>query len=486
MFLKEFAKMISIFIANGSGGDYNKMCLVIEEERVKKFMTKKMTEGNPAKLIIMFTLPLIIGNIFQQLYSMADTLIVGRTIGVNALAAVGCTGSISFLILGFAMGATSGLAVVTAQRFGARDERGMKRSVAAGIWISLAITIVLTAIAVPLARQILELMQTPPEIIDDAYEYIVIIFGGIIASMLFNLLSNLIRALGDSRTPLLFLIIACLINIGLDFFLILVVGMGVAGAAWATLAAQLVSGILCLLYIKKKLPMLHLSKEDFNVSRWELIQHAKVALPMAFQMSIIAIGAVVLQFVLNGLGAVAVAAFTAAQKIDQIATQPMNSFGTTMSTYTAQNYGAGNIGRIKKGVFQCALISVGFSIVMALINIFAGYQLAGVFVGPDAPEVLMMAQTYLKINGVMYFVLALLFIFRFTLQGLGRGLMPTIAGIMELIMRTFAAIFLAANMGFAGACWASPLAWIGACIPLAIDYFLTIKKLNKTDMEYSP
>ncbi|MBA4701390.1 MAG: MATE family efflux transporter [Ruminococcus sp.] len=448
-------------------------------------MTKKMTEGSPAKLIIVFSVPLLIGNIFQQLYSMADTFIVGRTIGVNALAAVGCTGSISFLILGFVMGATGGLGIITAQRFGAKDERGVRRSVAAGVWISLMITIVLTAISVPFARQILELMQTPAELIEDAYKYIVIILAGIFASMLFNLLSNIIRALGDSKTPLLFLVIACILNILLDYGFILLLHAGVEGAAWATVIAQLISGLLCLIYIRRKIPMLHLTKEDWQVSGWEILQHIKVALPMGFQMSIIAIGAVVLQFVLNGLGAVAVAAFTAAQRIDQIAMQPMNSFGTTMSTYVAQNYGAGLIERIKKGVFQCSLISVGFSIFIGSVNILAGYQLAGIFVGNDVPKVLELAQTYLKINGSMYWVLAMLFIFRLTIQGLGRSVMPTVAGIMELIMRTLAAIFLASSIGFTGVSWASPLAWIGACIPLAADYFITIRKLQKR-METAP
>lgn len=441
-------------------------------------MTKKMTEGSPAKLIVMFTIPLLIGNIFQQLYSMVDALIVGRILGVNALAAVGCTGSISFLILGFAMGVSGGLAIITAQRFGARDEKGVRRSVAAGAWISIAVTVVLTAVSVPFARQILQLMNTPPEILEGAYEYIVVIFAGIFTSMLFNFLSNIIRALGDSRTPLLFLIIACMINIVLDFALIIWGNMGVAGAAWATVIAQMASAVMCLVYIKKKLPILHLTKDDWRVSVWDVKQHARISIPMGFQMSIIAIGAVVLQFVLNGLGSVAVAAFSAAQKIDQIATQPMNSFGTTMATYAAQNYGAGKVDRIKKGVLQCCIISVSLSVVTGILNFFAGYQLAGIFVEESAVQ--SMAQTYLQINGAMYFVLALLFIFRFTLQGLGQGFMPTVAGVMELVMRTFAAIFLTSLIGFAGACWASPLAWIGACIPLIGAYIVTMKKLQRT------
>lgn len=441
-------------------------------------MTKNMTEGNPAKLIVLFTIPLLIGNIFQQFYSMADTVIVGRTIGVNALASVGCTGSITFLILGFAGGLSSGLAIITAQRFGAGDEKGVRRSVAAGVLISLFVTVLLTAIAVPSTRMILELMKTPVEIIDGAYDYVVVIFWGIAASMLFNLLSNIIRALGDSRTPLIFLVIACILNIVLDFAFILIFGMGVEGAAWATVISQFVSGFLCIAYIKKKLPILHLDRDEWAINKWELQIHSKVAFPMAFQMSIIAIGAIVLQFALNGFGAVPVAAFTAAQKIDQIATQPMNSFGTTMATYAAQNYGAGKYDRIKKGVVQCGIISISFSILMGLINIFAGYQLTGFFVGTGAAEVLELAQTYLIINGSLYFILAILFICRYTLQGLGQGLIPTIAGIMELIMRIFAAIILADLIGYAGVCWSNPLAWIGACIPLVIALVFTMKKMG--------
>ncbi len=322
-------------------------------------------------------------------------------------------------------------------------------------------------------------MRTPAEIIDHAHAYIIVIFAGTIANMMFNLFSNVIRALGDSKTPLIFLIVACLLNIGLDFAFILFFKMGVAGAGWATIISQGLSAFLCYMYIRKKLPILKLSREDFRITGWDIKQHSRVAFPMGFQMSIIAIGAVTLQFVLNGLGATAVAAFTAAQKVDQVATLPMNSFGSTMSTYSAQNYGAGKIDRIKKGVFQCTLISVVFSIVMGAVNFFLGYNLTGLFVSQDAGEVLAYAQTYLRINGAMYWVLALLFIYRFTLQGLGQSMIPTLAGVMELVMRAGAAIFLVAPLGFAGVSMASPLAWIGATIPLAWGYFTTIKKMEK-------
>lgn len=446
-------------------------------------MTKKLTEGSPAKLIFLFTIPLLVGNLFQQLYSMADTLIVGRTIGVNALAAVGCTGSLSFLIIGFAQGMTSGLSIITAQRFGAGDMHGVRKSFAASIVISLMVTVALTAISVPLARPMLELMHTPPEIIEDAYRYIVLIFWGIFASMLFNLLSNIIRALGDSRTPLLFLVVACLLNIGLDFLLILKFQMGVAGAAVATIIAQIVSALLCLVYIMKKLPALRLRREDWKLTRLDFATHAKVGLPMGFQSSIIAIGAVILQFALNNLGASAVAAYTAAQKIDMVATMPMMSFGITMATYAAQNYGAGNIQRIRQGVRQCCIMSVSFSIAIAMVNIFAGKWLTSLFVGAAETEVIAMSHDYLMVNGIPYFVLAFLFIFRYTLQGLGKSFVPTLAGIMELLMRTFAAVILSKSLGFIGACMSNPLAWVGACIPLILSYILVIRRLEANARE---
>lgn len=442
-------------------------------------MTKTMTTGNPTKLILLFALPLIVGNIFQQFYSMADTMIVGRTIGVNALAAVGCTGSISFFILGFVMGFTSGLSIITAQRFGAQDEEGVKRSFAVSILLSAAVSVVMTVAALFLAEPILKALQTPDEIMADAAAYIRIIFWGIGASVLFNLSSNVMRALGDSRTPLYFLIFACCVNIVLDLLFILVFDMGVAGAGVATILSQLLSGICCFVFIMKKMPLLWLEKRHFCSGWNEIKRHLFTALPMAFQMSIIAIGALILQFALNGLGAVSVAAYTAAQKIDSIATMPMNSLGAAMATYAAQNYGAGKIERIRKGVFQCILISVAFSIVMGLINIFAGSSLAAIFVGGKEQKVLSLARTYLGINGVFYFVLALLFIYRFTLQGLGKGLVPTIAGVMELVMRAFGALILVRSLGFAGACAANPLAWIGACIPLAAAYYLTMRRIGE-------
>lgn len=445
--------------------------------------TRNLTKGKPARLILLFTIPLLIGNIFQQFYNIADTFIVGRTIGINALAAVGCTGSIMFLILGFAQGLTAGLSIITAQKFGANDKQAIKESYFSGIVISMIVTIILTGISTILARPILEVMNTPVEIIDDAYKFVFIIFLGIIASMFFNFYSNIIRALGDSRTPLVYLVVACILNIVLECGFILIFKMGVRGAALATVIAQGVSALLCIWYIKRNLPILKLKKSDLKISKDVFIEHLKMALPMGFQASIIAIGAIVVQFALNGLGAASVAAYTAAQKIDTIAIQPMMSFGITMATYTAQNYGAEKIERIKEGVRKCILISVSFSISVGLFNTFAGHFLTGIFVGFEQKEVISLSQLYLTSNGLCYFILSLLFIYRYTLQGLGQSFIPTIAGIMELLMRTFAAIALSKPLGFLGVSLSNPLAWVGACIPLISAYYIIIKKINKEHLE---
>lgn len=442
-------------------------------------MVQDLTKGKPVKLILLFTIPLLIGNIFQQFYSMADTIIVGRTIGVDALAGVGATGSLSFLIIGFAQGLTAGLSVITAQRFGADDYDGVRKSVTTSLCICAVLTVALTVIAVLTARPLLVLLQTPENIIDDAYNYIIVIFWGIFASMLFNLLSNLVRALGDSRTPLLFLIVACVLNIALDFLFILAFRMGVAGAAWATVIAQVVSCVLCILYIARRIPLLRLCKKDWKIGASYIRTHCKVGLPMAFQTSIIAIGAMILQVPLNQLGSTAVGAFTAAQKIDNLAVQILMSFGITMATYAAQNYGAGNMGRIKHGVRQCIFINVAASIVMGVFIILTCRPLVGIFVGSGQEDVVELARVYLIINCSLYFLLSLLFVYRYTLQGIGKSLTPTIAGIIELVMRSATAIFLAAPLGFAGISAANPIAWIGALIPLTSAYYLNIHRLLK-------
>lgn len=442
-------------------------------------MAKDMTSGKPIKLIWNFTIPLLIGNLFQQLYNMADTFIVGRTIGVHALASVGSTGSIIFLILGFANGLTAGLAIPLAQRYGAKDYLGVKRSFYVSILISAVVAILLTILSMVFCRQILEVMQTPAEIIDGAYDYLMVIFAGIFSSMAFNILSNIFRSIGDAKTPLYFLVIACIMNIILDIVFIAGFGMGVEGAGYATVLSQIFSALACILYIWKKIPILRLNSKDFVAESSDVREHVRISFPMAFQSSIIAIGAIIIQITLNQLGATAVAAYTAAQKIDQVAILPMMSFGVTMATFVAQNYGAKKYDRIWRGVRDCIKLSLTFAISVGIIlNLFSPIFIRA-FVGVGHEEVVELGAIYFITNGTMYSLLSLLFIYRYTLQGVGKTFTPTVAGIMELCMRAFAAVVLSNLYGYTGATMANPLAWLGSLIPLMIAYYLFKNKFPK-------
>ena len=442
-------------------------------------MAKDMTSGKPIKLIWNFTIPLLIGNLFQQLYNMADTFIVGRTIGVHALASVGSTGSIIFLILGFANGLTAGLAIPLAQRYGAKDYLGVKRSFYVSILISAVVAILLTILSMIFCRQILEIMQTPVEIIDGAYDYLMVIFAGIFSSMAFNLLSNIFRSIGDAKTPLYFLVIACIMNIILDVVFIAGIGMGVEGAGYATVLSQIFSALACILYIWKKIPILRLNSKDFVAKSLDVKEHIRISFPMAFQSSIIAIGAIIIQITLNQLGATAVAAYTAAQKIDQVAILPMMSFGVTMATFVAQNYGAKKYDRIWRGVRDCIKLSLTFAISVGIIlNLFSPIFIRA-FVGVGHEEVVELGAIYFITNGTMYSLVSLLFIYRYTLQGVGKTFTPTVAGIMELCMRAFAAVVLSNLYGYTGATMANPLAWLGSLIPLMIAYYLFKNKFPK-------
>ena len=442
-------------------------------------MAKDMTSGKPIKLIWNFTIPLLIGNLFQQLYNMADTFIVGRTIGVHALASVGSTGSIIFLILGFANGLTAGLAIPLAQRYGAKNYSGVKRSFYVSILISAMVAILLTILSMLFCRQILEIMQTPVEIIDGAYDYLMVIFAGIFSSMAFDLLSNIFRSIGDAKTPLYFLVIACIMNIILDVVFIAGFGMGVEGAGYATVLSQIFSALACILYIWKKIPILRLNSKDFVAESSDVKEHVRISFPMAFQSSIIAIGAIIIQITLNQLGATAVAAYTAAQKIDQVAILPMMSFGVTMATFVAQNYGAKKYDRIWRGVRDCIKLSLTFAISVGIIlNVFSPIFIRA-FVGVGHEEVVELGAIYFITNGTMYSLLSLLFIYRYTLQGVGKTFTPTVAGIMELCMRAFAAVVLSNLYGYTGATMANPLAWLGSLIPLMIAYYLFKNKFPK-------
>lgn len=442
-------------------------------------MTKNLTIGGPAGLIFAFAVPLVAGNVFQQMYLLVDTLIVGRFLGVSALAAVGCCGGLMFLMVGFVLGFTNGLSIYTGQQFGAGNLEGVRKSAAACLALSAVMAVILTVVGIIAAKPMLVFMQTPPDVLDMSYSFISIIYGGIAVTIIFNMMMNFIRALGDSKTPLYFLVFSTVANILLEILFIPVMGWGIAGAAIATVICQMISAGLCFLYIVKKMPLLRIGRADWHLS-WHFIwQHLQIGLPMGFQSSIIAIGAIILQISLNNLGEVAIAAYSAAQKIDMIAVMPMMSFGMAMAAYTAQNYGAKKIARIDKGVTKCMLMSGGFAIFIGFILITFGPVMLEQFVGSEEVQVIEYGHLYLIVNGISYVILSLLFIYRFTLQGLGQSIVPTIAGVMELLMRGLVAVFLVNMWGYIGACLANPLAWIGSCLPLAVMYYYTRRNLHR-------
>ena len=450
-------------------------------------MAKDMTTGNPVKLILYFSIPLLIGNIFQQFYSMVDTIIVGRFLGVNSLAALGATGAMMFLIIGFATGLTSGFSVIVAQFFGANDINGLKKSVATSIILSIVSTIVITIISMLSIHPLLSLMNTPADIMYEAKSYISIIFAGTAATVFYNMISSILRALGDSKTPLYFLILSSILNVILDLVFILNFSMGVAGAAYATVISQGVAGLLCLLYAIKKYEILRLKKQHFKMDKVLIYKNLKIGLPMAFQFSITAIGVMVLQSSINAFGSVIVAAHTAASKVEQVVMQPAITFGVTMATYSAQNLGAGKIDRIKEGVKKCSMISLIVSIISGVVVVLFGDSFTRLFINGAESDVIRYSQQYLNTVSVFFTVLGLLFIYRNTLQGIGDAFVPMMAGAAELIARVVVAFTLPMLIGYAGICFASPIAWIAATIPLGIAYFKRINNMlyNKNNFNIS-
>ncbi|WP_161878412.1 MATE family efflux transporter [Alkalibacterium sp. MB6] len=434
-------------------------------------MNQDMTKGSPLKLITLFTLPLVLGNLLQQLYLMADTYIISQTIGVDAFAAVGSTNSINVLILGLAIGLTSGLAVITAQRFGKKDEQAIRENLAASVIIAGTVSLILTVLAVAFAGHILRFMNTPVELYDYAYQYLVVSFMGMSGVVLFNLVSNLLRAIGNTRAPLVFLAIASVLNVILDLVFILVFDWGVGGAAFATIIAQVISGLIGVYYIKKNVPLFRIHKEDWSAGFKQIKEHSAIAFPMGFQTSLIAIGMIAVTMALNTLGPDAVAATTAAQKIDALATKPLMALGVTMATYSAQNFGAGKMDRVWEGVQKVMKVSLVYSIVVGAILVLFGRQLTMLFVGADNPEILEMARLYFLTNSTFYIFLSTLIVHRYTLQGLGKSTAPTMAGLFELVARVGAVLLLSRSLGFVGVGLSNPLAWVAALIPLLGSYY---------------
>ena len=446
-------------------------------------MTKDMTKGSPWRLIFFFTVPVLLGNIFQQLYSMVDTIIVGRFVSVQALAAVGATGSISFLVIGFATGITSGFGIVIAQKFGAGDEKAVRRSVGVSIVLCIIITIILTILSLTTSRFVLELMNTPDDIINDAVIYINIIYAGIFATIYYNMVASILRALGDSKTPHYFLILSSILNVVLDLVLIINFHMGVAGAGIATVFSQFVSAVLCTIYTIKRYPILKLKKSDFRVNKTWAWAHLRVGLPMALQFSVTAVGVMVLQSALNVFGSEVIASFTAASKVETLVTQTMNSLGTTMATFCGQNLGAGKWRRIKKGMQVGMIFSAGCVLIAALINFTLGTAATRLFMTDPSDEIIGYARTYLYITTLFYPFLAAIYLFRNSLQGMGDAMIPMIGGVAELISRLGVAVILPIFIGYIGVCLASPAAWFVTGMILTVRYILLIKKQMRMQAE---
>lgn len=439
-------------------------------------MERDMTVGSPTKMIISFTIPVFLGNVFQQFYSMADTIIVGKFVGTKALAAVGSVGTIMFLLIGFIMGMTAGFTVLTSQRFGAKDMRGMRKTVGSAYLLSIIVSIVMTVFSMLFMKPLLEFMNTPADIFDDAYKYIMIICGGIFAQTAYNLFSSVLRAIGNSKTPLYFLIMAAMLNILLDLLLIIVFKMGAPGAAYATVIAQGISAAACLIYIIKKVPILKLERDDWRLDGHLVRIQMGIGFPMAFQYSITAIGTMMVQSALNILGSVAVAAFTAASKIEQVFTQAFVAVGVTMTNYCAQNRGAGKYSRIRGGFRAATIIGSVYSLLIAVVFFTVGKYMTHLFVSDNLYEIMNYADIYLKCTAVFLIPLAIVNMYRNGIQGMGYGLLPMMAGVAELVGRAVVALAASGRKSYFGVCMASPVAWILAGALLIVMYFYIMKK----------
>lgn len=423
-------------------------------------MTKDMTTGSPVRLILGFAFPLLGGMLFQQMYNLVDTMIVGRFLGVKALAGVGATGSINFLVLGFCMGICAGFSIPVAQCFGAQDEKRMREFAANAIYLAAAFALVITSVTVLLCRQILTAMGTPLDCIDQAHHYIVVIFAGIPFMVLYNLCSGFLRSLGDSRTPLYFLILSSVLNVVLDLILILNFRMGVMGASLATVISQAISGLLCLGWIMWKVPVLHISGDEWRIRPQRMLSLCGCGVPMGLQYSITAVGSVILQTAVNSLGSVAVAAMTAAIKVLNFLACPFDALGSTMATYGAQNVGAHRYERLDRGLLTASLIGFVYSAAALGVACFFGENLTGLFVSGGEEELISLSHRYMVVQVAFYVPLTLVNVVRFMIQGMGYSGLAVIAGVLEMVARSFTGVFLVPVLGFTGVTLGSPLAWI--------------------------
>lgn len=429
---------------------------------------KDLTTGKPERLILSFALPIAAGNIFQLCYSFADVWIVGKKLGSEALAAVGSTSTLNDLIVGFLIGLTNGFAVITAQSFGAKKYDLLRRAVSHTIMLGLLVSAVLTVFSVSSLTPILNLLNVPAEHFEQACAYAKVILLGMTFSMIYNICASVLRAIGDTVTPLIFLIISAVLNVILDFVFIAGLGTGVEGAAYATIIAQAISAILCAVYMHIRYPLLHLKKQDLIPNGSMVHKLMSCGISMGLMNSLVAFGTVALQSSINTFGTNIIVAHTAARKLTSLFMMPFAVLGMTMSAYCAQNYGAGKYGRIRCGVFK----AVSFCWIWCAGLIVVIYTLAPVMLrvitSADDPEIIDTATLYLRINCILYCVTAVISVFRNSLQGIGVHHTPIISSAIELIGKVAVVMFLAPRIGYMGIILSEPIVWVVMVIPLIV------------------
>lgn len=439
-----------------------------------------MTTGNPVKKILLFMVPLLVGSLLQQLYSMVDMMIVGNTLGSDAFGAVGLTVPVMYLVIGMAQGFTTGFSVITAQYVGGGKKEYLKKSIAVSILLTAVLAVFFTVISTVFTQPVLRLMNTPDTMMEDAYNYLFVIYLGISTTFFFNCFSSLLRAFGDSRTPLYFLVVSCVINIILDYVLIVYFSMGVAGAAWATVFAQGVSAVLCFVYSVKKFPVMAVTLSDFRCSFKFMWEHLKVGTAMAIQSSLTSISVMILQTAINNLGDAAIKAYSAAGKVSYLSMQPVVNLGFAAATFAAQNYGAGKIDRIKLCVKKGTPVCILMGLLGAAVMIFGGDFFLFIF-GVDTSETAVYEYThqFLYALGGFYVLLGLWHFFRNMLQGMGKTIVPTVSSLVEVVMRIVLSFWLSAAWGFTGVCFVDPFTWVVISVTHIIAYFVIMKKEEK-------
>ena len=452
-----------------------------EKKEMKKSSSpaKDLTVGSPMKLILGFAFPMFLGLLFQQFYSLVDTMIVGKYLGVDPFAGVGSTGSLNFIVIGFCMGLCSGFSVPISQSFGAKDFPLLRKMVTNSVWLCTFFSVVITTLMLLFCRPVLTWMNTPENIFEYAYIYIFIIFAGIPCTILYNMTAAILRALGDSKSPIIFLAISSAINIGLDLLLIIVFRMGVDGAALATVVSQGVSGVISIIYIKKKFDILAMEKGDWKLERHLAGKLTGVGIPMGLQYSITGIGSVILQTAVNGLGSIYVASMTAGSKINIFLACPFDALGQTMAPYAGQNIGARELDRGGKGLRAACIIGFIVSGLMVIVVKLFGDQLTMLFLDEKDPVIMQNSTQFLIIVSAFYCLLTLVNTVRFTIQGMGFSSLAIIAGVMEMIARGIAGMLLVPAFGYLGACYSSPLAWLLADAFLIPAFFLCKRKVAR-------